>query len=96
MQIVIDIPENVKNTIDTLDDGFDAIKEACYGSLAIKAIQNGTPLPKGHGDLIDRNELLKHYDSKTYYNGIEERKIHFVQIGYVNDAPTIVEADDND
>ena len=58
-----------------------------------QAIHNGTPLPKGHGDLIDRNELLKHYDSTTYHNGIEERKIHFVQIGYVNDAPTIIEAD---
>lgn len=52
-----------------------------------------TVLPKGHGDLIDRNDLLKHYDNTTYYNGIEERKIHFVQIGYVNDAPTIIEAD---
>ena len=50
-------------------------------------------LPKGHGDLIDRNDLLKHYDNTTYHNGIEERKIHFVQIGYVNDAPTIIEAD---
>jgi len=59
----------------------------------LKAIRNGTPLPKGHGDLIDRNELLKHYDSTTYHNGIEERKIHFVQIGYVNDAPTIIKAD---
>ena len=85
MQMVIDIPEDYYNTLKGLSD------ENSTADMLI--IKNGTPLPKGHGDLIDRNELLRHYDSTTYHNGIEERKIHFVQIGYVNDAPTIIEAD---
>lgn len=30
------------------------------GSVYSQIIANGTPLPKGHGDLIDRDELLTH------------------------------------
>lgn len=84
MKLVIDIPDKVYEK---------AINGDGIGAVWIGYVKYGTPLPKGHGDLIDRNDLLKHYDSTTYHNGIEERKIHFVQIGYVNDAPTIIEAD---
>lgn len=87
IQLLIEIEERLyKNIIDNDkdDEEFEAMD---------MAFCNAKPLPKGHGDLIDRNDLLKHYDSTTYHNGIEERKIHFVQIGYVNDAPTIIGAD---
>ena len=84
MKLVIDIHEKDYQSI--LNSG-----QVPYS--VVYAIMNGTQLPKGHGDLIDRNDLLKHYDSTTYHNGIEERKIHFVQIGYVNDAKPIIEAD---
>ena len=87
MEIVINIPEGLKND-------FESEQWTALSCMEMKdALMNGTPLPKGHGDLIDRNDLLKHYDSTTYHNGIEERKIHFVQIGYVNDAKPIIEAD---
>lgn len=46
MKIVIDIPEEMISYINKNE--FDAISEAVYGSMAIFAIQNGTPLPKGH------------------------------------------------
>ena len=49
MQIVIDIPEAEYDLI--VND------EACGLNFLTKAIANGTPLPKGHGDLIDRNEI---------------------------------------
>ena len=92
MELVIDISEEdfeiMKHNI-AVDNPLCPLSE----KEMVTIIANGTPLPKGHGDLIDRNELLRHYDSTTYHNGIEERKIHFVQIGYVNDAPTIIEAD---
>lgn len=92
MKLIIDIDENVFTRL--FDNGIENYAIVNDDLFAIaKAIRNGTPLPKGHGDLIDRNELLKHYDSTTYHNGIEERKIHFIQIGYVYDAPTIIEAD---
>ena len=54
MRIVIDIPEEV----------FDEIYNKNYYSLKGKealrvAVRNGIPLPKGHGDLIDRNDAIK-------------------------------------
>ena len=90
IELVIKIPEDIRVAIGQM--GLLRIPNEMI-RVVDKAIQHGTPLPKGHGDLIDRNDLLKHYDNTTYHNGIEERKIHFVQIGYVNDAPTIIEAD---
>ena len=49
MQIVIDIPE--KDYKDTLNGIFaiDVVREA---------VKKGVPLPKGHGDLIDRSKLV--------------------------------------
>ncbi len=53
MQIVVDIDEKRYGSIKkhggipTVSDGVDAAN----------AILNGTPLPKGHGRLIDANEL---------------------------------------
>jgi hypothetical protein len=46
---------------------------------------NGTPLPKGHGDLIDREELLKLPIDKANYPS-----------NYVKYAPTIIEKDRNE
>ena len=43
-------------------------------------IANGTPLPKGHGDLIDRNDLSL-------------MTVHLIDGVFVCDASTIIEAD---
>lgn len=59
------------------------VPEVCY------AIKNGTPLPKGHGDLIDRNELNKDLITNewiTDYDGGGLEEILF-------NAPTIIEED---
>lgn len=80
MQVVIDINDNTYETIK---------HEYCVlpprkGLLKVlwDAIQNGTPLPKGHGDLIDRNELIK--------NGIATKD-------YLNTfIDTIIKADEGD
>lgn len=56
MQIVIDIPEGMMSYINKNE--FNAISEAMYGCLAMIAIKTGTPLPKGHGDLIDVNRKI--------------------------------------
>ena len=79
MQVVIDIPD---------DDYYDVlqyveIKENTeFENLMIAAIKNGTPLPKGHGDLIDRRELLKLPIDKANYPS-----------NYVKYAPIIIRAD---
>lgn len=50
-------------------------------------IANGTPLPKGHGRLIDADSLKEHkyHDNHRYENA--------VAIAYIDWAETIIEAD---
>lgn len=55
MQIVIDIPEHIYSRRYTL--GFYG--QAITDKIVFDAVKNGTPLPKGHGRLIDENEVIK-------------------------------------
>ena len=71
MKIVIDIDENILN-----DAKNGHIR---LGEIA-DAVLNGTPLPKGHGDLIDRDKLI------GYIHGTKS-------IIATLDAPTVIEAD---
>ena len=50
MQIVIDIPEEYYNLLKGFDD------EKC--SMDMLLIKHGTPLPKGHGRLIDADAFI--------------------------------------
>lgn len=55
MQIVIDIDEEIYNRIISWKENTICDSENPY---IAKAIKNGTPLPKGHGDLIDVNRKI--------------------------------------
>ena len=75
IELVIKIPEELYNNI----------QKGCgiypY-RLVYEAMRKGTPLPKRHGDLIDRNELLKQpMDIANYPSN------------YVKIAQSIIEAD---
>ena len=52
MKLIIDIP----------NEGYDWIKNGFPDNedkeFLIKAVKNGTPLPKGHGELIDKDVVL--------------------------------------
>lgn len=77
MKIVIDIPEEDYNVILANANFY---KEQQWGVAEVwDAIVNGTPLPKGHGDLIDRNTITVEED--VYFQN------------YIIHAPTIIEAD---
>ena len=86
IELVIKIPEEVKQTFDNAKD------EDLYGnyydrnSLIGKAIQNGIQLPKGHGRLIDVDAL---YNDLIFPN--EQFSKAFKDI--LDDAPTIIEAE---
>ena len=72
MQIVIDIP---KELYKANHRGLEAEE---LWDLRI-AIKNGTPLPKGHGRLIDADKFISE---------------HFGEVArLVDDEPTIIEAD---
>ena len=79
MQIVIDIPE--EDYIRLRDEGM-------FGNVTTfkRAVREGTPLPKGHGRLIDADEL---YDSLKFPT--QQFASTFKQV--LDDAPTIIEAD---
>ena len=77
MKIVIDIPE-------------ESYKATCDGCMlppdvesVVQGIKQGTPLPKGHGDLIDRKDLIENGISKGFCDWYDEIKC----------ANTIIEAD---
>ena len=75
MQIVIEIDDDMYKSVAN-NDAY--ILEDVDWILLENAIANGTPLPKGHGRLIDADEL----ESRM--------KIGYC---IVRDAPTIIEAD---
>ena len=81
MQIVIDMPDKMYQKI--LKNEYD------YGIMNV-IIQNGTPLPKNHGDLIDRSKLLKKSYEAELLNG---DGIEVVDSYEIEDAPTIIEAE---
>ena len=52
MQVVIDIPENEYRLIKEIYENNDIVEKT------YSYIYHGTPLPKGHGRLIDANALI--------------------------------------
>lgn len=62
MQIVIDIPQGLK--MDFENENWTAL--TCMEMK--NALMNGTQLPKGHGDLIDRYNLLDNAGRYNYKN----------------------------
>ena len=81
MQIVIDIDETIYNSIKIGMRNRDEVENI------MEQIEKGTPLPKGHGRLIDRDEFTKKI---MHDNTIED-------VGDVFDvlinSSTIIEAD---
>lgn len=59
-----------------------------------KLIANGTPLPKGHGDLIDREELKNKYAG--WYNLATDKSIHAVLISELYYIEPVIQADGGD
>ena len=78
IELVIKIPE-------------DSYKAICNGWMppsevgnVVQGIKNGTPLPKGHGRLIDSKDAYK-----KFYN----RSMAKIGKEVLDETPTIIEAD---
>lgn len=93
MRIVIDI------TPEAMEDIKNDRASRCF--LQNK-ILNGTPLPKGHGDLIDKAKLLDEMFDKCgtecccCEHFIINKKGCRDDCGLIFNAPTIIEADKED
>ena len=78
MQIIIDIPDRIYKR-----QGYLNIIDS---DILRNALKNGTPLPKGHGRLIDADAFgkeLHRYTEAPYQYALK----------VFNDAPTIIKAD---
>lgn len=85
MQIVIDIPEEIKKKRDAGKVlSSEEITTVCL------AIKNGTLLPKGHGDLIDRSKLVPDCEEQEIHDGEDWRNdycgVSLMQIEHYTDV----------
>jgi hypothetical protein len=93
IELVIKIPENTYKQIQALARNGYFEHDICGNSM--RRIANGTPLPKGHGRLIDADALnISHgvFVPKVKGNAFG-CPMDAVFIDEINDAPTIIEAD---
>jgi hypothetical protein len=92
----------MKMLIEIDKKDYEYAKDYMYGRCNMLAINNmsrilgaiadGTPLPKGHGRLIDADELYDGFIDGT--EGYDCQTWNRIEIGdIVEDAPTIIEAD---
>ena len=83
MQIVIDIPEDVYKASQKLYNNFEDTIQ-----IPLEVIVNGTPLPKGHGRLIDVDEVDRVIiNSGDWIGNINEN------LKLIESISTILEAD---
>lgn len=85
MQIVIDISENLYKATK---NGLDAVE---IWALRV-AVKNGTPLPKGHGRLIDEQDAID--TLSVMFSGNDE--ILNDALECIEQLPEIIEADGGD
>ena len=94
IELVIKIPEEVMEYIRN-----NSCLSVVYNDEVTKAMKNGVPLPKGHGRLIDADELREkmvsyRYSDRYCENHTIERSISIGMVDLIiNDASTVIEAD---
>jgi hypothetical protein len=90
MQIVIELDDEMYKQISTNIDVY-VLDEVDF-ILIENAIANGTPLPKGHGRLIDADALNLDYEVEM----ADDWKTAHEIANCVKYAPTIIEADEEE
>ena len=96
---------DIELVIRILQEDYEAIKDSSIvGDMTIpyvfEAIRNGTPLPKGHGRLIDASRLKVELECGIRAGNYEEGYEKYPHINSMDDcvdaveyADTIIEAD---
>lgn len=89
MQIVIDISEELyRRMLDRSTNLIFNSENAFIGS----AIKKGKPLPKGHGDLIDRKLVLSDDGLCEFHRYDDYVKMR----NYLKSIPTIIKSDNGE
>lgn len=87
MKLIIDISEEEYKEV--LEDTYSGTP---YENKIFTIIANGTPLPKGHGRLIDADAELEGLRKMKVVDEKDKQSVRFAILEYEN-APTIIEAD---
>lgn len=96
MQIVIEIDEEEYQTyINHTEAILDSSIPLVHQDL-LMAVINGTPLPKGHGRLIDVNELLDRIGLEDNDSNREDNVGEIITLEDFDFISTIIEADGGD
>lgn len=82
MKLIIDIPKHIYDCVIGRTVLLSHMDGMC------KAIEEGTPLPKGHGDLIDRSTLEPDTEWSDYYDDWVS-----YSYGQIADADVVIKAD---
>ena len=82
IELVIKIPEELKNKIDNANEDNYRTYIWWFETTLYCAIKNGTPLPEGHGRLIDADALNR-----------KDVNCANVPMNFIDTASTIVEAE---
>ena len=96
IELVIKMPEDVyKRTVF-----YREFKDLSDCVTTIKALENGTPLPKQHTELVDRQTIADYVHShiqeiNTGYGDLNQHTNRILRMieDYIDNAPTIIEAD---
>lgn len=107
MKLIIDIPDEMYQKIKETSSMFIVEWRRCskrinYALFTLfNAVKTGTPLPKGHGRLIDKDHMIARLEAASkFYGGenadaFDERFSHGLKEAAIKVAeePTIIEAD---
>lgn len=83
MQIVIDISEK----------DYQALKQGHVPFIMLDTLMKGIPLPKGHGRLIDVNDLLDDIDLEDNDYNRDVNTGEIITLENIDRIPTIIGAD---
>lgn len=100
MKLIINIPDRVYEEM-LKNKGTDKSLDYNEGLILEVAAENGIPLPKGHGRLIDKDHMIARLEAASkFYGGenadaFDERFSHGLKEAAIKVAeePTIIEAD---
>lgn len=91
---------DVELVIKITEDAYELVKSKKLDWLGadhiLKAVDEGTPLPKGHGKIVDLGKIDKdriEKDNPVIYLTVNGEYIEAISLNYLNGLPTIIEAD---
>lgn len=91
MELVIEIPEVFYEALRKTDRILSGQRSGkTLMSVIYNAVAKGTPLPKGHGRLIDADALE---ECKEVMNTTMGESKYAIRMEDIRNAPTIIEAD---